>query len=404
MYGFFKENYIPFPAYKPQGTDSMIRGAMSLRYLPDSNQAELYEENMSRIFQIYGQDAHEMTLSLLEAADAIALVPSGGSVALKPNLVIAGTPEEGAVTHPGVLSGAIAYFRDHGVTDISVIEGSWVGADTVPAMRRAGYAGVCARYDVPFYDLKKDKTRSVNTQVGKIDICARALDAGLLVDLPVLKGHCQTVMTCALKNLKGCLPDREKRHFHAMGLMKPIAALAAALKPGLIVVDSLCGDLSFEEGGTPIQTNRMYLGTDPVQLDAYGASLMGLRLSDVPYIELAERYGAGSAAFDAGDIVNLNEPADAAAYPRPSGTVARLTKRVRQDRACSACFANLVRALYASGRGQDMDICIGQGWQGKPFDGLGIGRCCRGAKHCVMGCPPTAQAIADMLEDLEYMG
>ena len=357
---------------------------------------------MSKIYQIYGKDAHDMTLRLLEASNAIERVPAGGSVALKPNLVVAGTPENGAVTHPGVLSGAIAYFRDHGVEDISVIEGSWVGDETMRAMRRAGYDKVCREYDVPFYDLKKDKTRPVDTAIGKIDVCCRALDAGLLVDLPVLKGHCQTVMTCALKNLKGCLPDREKRRFHSLGLTKPIAALGAAMKPGLIIVDSICGDLNFEEGGTPVETNRMYLGTDAVQLDAYGASLMGLSLSQVEYIELAEQYGGGSARFDATDVVDLNAPSDVKGYPRPSGTVARLTKRVKQDKACSACFANLVRALYASGYGSDVDICIGQGFQGKTFNGFGVGRCCKGATTCVMGCPPTAGQIADALEDLAY--
>ena len=357
---------------------------------------------MGKIYQIYGEDAHEMTLRLLEAAGAIDLVPASGSVALKPNLVVAGTPENGATTHAGVLSGAIEYFRAHGVKDISVIEGSWVGDETMRAMRRTGYDAVCKRWDVPFYDLKKDSTRAVNTAAGRIDVCCRALDAGLLVDLPVLKGHCQTVMTCALKNLKGCLPDREKRRFHAMGLTEPIAALGAALKPRLIIVDSICGDLNFEEGGTPVQTNRMYLGTDAVQIDAYGAALMGLRLDEVPYIELAERYGGGSTRLEAGDIVNLNAPSDAAGYPRPSGTVASLTRRVRQDRACSACFANLVRALYNTGLGKDLDICIGQGWQEKRFDGLGIGRCCSGATHCVKGCPPTAQAIADALEDMAW--
>lgn len=341
-----------------------------------------------------------MTLALLNASNAIARVPSGGSVALKPNLVIAGTPESGATTHAGVLSGSIEYFREHGVKDISVIEGSWVGDETMRAMRRAGYDKVCDRYGVPFYDLKRDRTRPVKTAIGDIDVCCRALDAGLLVDLPVLKGHCQTLMTCALKNLKGCLPDREKRHFHAMGLTKPIAALGAALKPRLIIVDSICGDLNFEEGGTPIETNRMYLGTDAVQLDAYGASLMGFSLSQIEYIELAERYGGGTAAFSEDDIVNLNNPSDVKAYPKPSGTVARLTRRVRQDNACSACFANLVRALYTSGYGSDLDICIGQGFQGKTFDGLGIGRCCKGATHCVMGCPPTSEAIANAMEDL----
>lgn len=357
---------------------------------------------MGKIYQIYGRDAHDMTLRLLEASNAIALVPAGGSVALKPNLVVAGAPESGATTHAGVLSGAIEYFRAHGARDISILEGSWVGDETLRAMRRAGYDAVCKKYDVPFYDLKKDRTRPVKTAIGNIDVCCRALDAGLLVDLPVLKGHCQTKMTCALKNLKGCLPDKEKRRFHAMGLTKPIAALGAALKPRLIIVDSICGDLNFEEGGTPVETNRMFMGTDAVQIDAYGASLMGLSLSQVPYIPLAEKYGGGRAAFDEGDIVNLNAPSDANAYPKPSGTVARLTKNVTQDRACSACFANLVRALYASGYGSNVSICIGQGFQGKDFDGLGIGRCCKGARKCVSGCPPTAEQIANALEDLTW--
>jgi len=357
---------------------------------------------MRKIYQIYGQDAHEMTIRLLEASDAIRLVPSGGSVALKPNLVIAGSPDSGATTHAGVLSGCIKYFREHGVQEISVTEGSWVGDETLRAMRRAGYDKVCEKYGVPFFDLKKDETRPVKTAIGNIDICRRALDAGLLVDLPVLKGHCQTVMTCALKNLKGCLPDKEKRRFHALGLQKPIAALGAALKPRLIVVDSICGDLDFEEGGTPVHTNRMYLGTDAVQLDAYGRSLMGLTPEEVPYIELAEQYGGGSAQWSQDDIVELNKPSDAAGYPRPSGTVAGLTRNVHENQACSACFAALVRALHATRCGQDADIYIGQGYQGQALDGLGIGKCCRGAEVCVMGCPPTAEAIARKLEALRW--
>lgn len=353
---------------------------------------------MSKLYQVYGHEAHDMTMQLLTAAQAIRLVPSGGSVALKPNLVVAGTPEEGATTHPGVLSGCIEYFRSHGVQEISVIEGSWVGDETMRAMRRAGYDKVCKAYDVPFYDLKKDAVRRIKTAVGDIDICCRALDAGLLVDLPVLKGHCQTVMTCALKNLKGCLPDREKRHFHTMGLQKPIAALGAALRPGLIVVDSICGDLNFEEGGTPVQTDRMFLGTDPVQVDAYGCSLMGISLDEVPYIGLAERYGAGSAAWSEEDLVQLNSPSDAPAYPHHSSLAARLGRHVKEKQACSACYASLIRALYVTRKGQHEDIYIGQGWQGQSLPGLGIGRCCKGAERCVMGCPPTAEAIAQMLE------
>ena len=357
---------------------------------------------MSKIYQIYGKDAREMTLRLLQASDAITRVPRGGSVALKPNLVIAGKPETGATTHPGVLAGCIEYFQSHGVTDICVMEGSWVGDETMRAMRTAGYDVVCREYNVPFHDLKRDRVRKVKTAIGEMEICARALDAGLLVDLPVLKGHGQTIMTCALKNLKGCLPDREKRRFHALGLTKPIAALAAALRPGLIVVDSICGDLDFEEGGTPVETNRMYLGTDAVQIDAYGRTLMGLAKHEVPYIELAEQYGAGKTAFSMDDLVELNHPSEAAAYTRSRGLIADITKNVVADSACSACFASLVRSLYTSGYGKNRTIYIGQGFKGKTFDGIGIGACCRGASCAVPGCPPTAEEITRALEDLAW--
>ena len=218
---------------------------------------------MASIYEIFGTDAHEMTLSLMEAANVADMIPAGASVALKPNLVLAATPDEGATTHAGVLSGCIEYLQTHGCRDISIIEGSWVGGQTERAARVCGYDEVCRCYNVPFYDLKTDRTRRVETPLRPMDICEKALDAGFLINLPVLKGHCQTIMTCALKNAKGCLPDREKRRFHSEGLMRPIAALATALRPDLTIVDSICGDLNFEEGGNPIQrtTGRQRLSS-----------------------------------------------------------------------------------------------------------------------------------------------
>ena len=355
---------------------------------------------MSRIYEIYGTNAHSMTVTLMEAANVAGMIPHGASVALKPNLVVSGSPDNGATTHAGVLSGCIEYLQGHGATNLSVIESSWVGDNTGRAMKACGYDKVCERYGVPFYDLKKDKTRQVRTPLRPMQIACRALDTDFLIDLPVLKGHCQTRMTCALKNLKGCLPDGEKRRFHTEGLMQPIAALSAALRPKLTIVDSICGDLDFEEGGNPVQTNRMYLGTDPVQIDAYGCQLMGLSTEDIPYIGLAERWGVGSARIEPGNIVTLNEPQEAQGYPAPSGTVKNLTRRVRENSACSACYAALVRGLYMAkkqGIPIDRDIAIGQGWRGEELSCLGIGNCCAGAVQYATGCPPTAADIVALL-------
>ena len=64
---------------------------------------------MASIYEVFGTDAHTMTLSLMEAANVADMIPDGASVVLKPNLVLSGTPDEGATTHAGVLSGCIEY-------------------------------------------------------------------------------------------------------------------------------------------------------------------------------------------------------------------------------------------------------------------------------------------------------
>lgn len=356
-----------------------------------------------KIYEIYGSDALSMTKQLMEAANVIADIPNGASVALKPNLVVGKPPESGATTHGGILEGIIEYLFDHGVKDVSIMEGAWVGDRTERGFAACGYDKISKKYNVPLYDLKKDATLKVQTPIGEMQVCRRPYEADYLISLPVLKGHCQTVMTCALKNSKGCIPDHEKRRFHTLGLDRPIAALSAAIKPDLYIVDSICGDLNFEEGGTPVETNRMLLCPDPVMTDTYGCRLMGIDPKCVPYIGLAEGWGAGSGDIDERDIFRLNEPKDAPAYARPSGIVKKLTKNVTERSACSACFGNLVHALYRMEnelyKPCRLPICIGQEYQGQDVSGIGIGKCCKNAAACAKGCPPSAEEIMRVLLD-----
>ena len=355
------------------------------------------------IYEIYGEDSAQITELLMDAADISNKIKNPDNlIALKPNLVLDDIPENGAVTHPVVVEGCIKYLHKHGFKNIEIIESSWVGANTDKSLKKSGLFDICEKYNVPFYDLKKDKTLKIDTPFGKIDVCQKAYEADYLIDLPVLKGHCQTKMTCAIKNLKGCIPDREKRRYHAEGLMKPIAALATALKPNLVIVDSICGDLNFEEGGNPVKTNRMFLGFDALNIDAYGCSLMGLSAKDVGYLSCAFEWGVGEISLENTRIIKLNEPTASDNYPSPSGLVASLTKDVQADRACSACYASLVRALYMASKNSKSNaskIAIGQGWKGKNFDGLGIGKCASGAKQCVIGCPPSAHDIVNALSN-----
>lgn len=353
------------------------------------------------IYVIYGEDGCTMAQSLLEVANVSQRIHSDSHVVLKPNLAVARPSHEGATTHTEIVEGVVRYLKDAGLSRITIAEGSWIGDSTQRAFRVTGLDKLAKRYGLGLLDLKQDKAAPVDTPIGPIQVCRTPLEADCLIDLPVLKGHCQTVMTCALKNLKGCIPDREKRRFHSLGLTKPIAALASVLKPHLTLVDSICGDLNFEEGGNPVRTDRAMLGSDPVQMDAYCCALLGLDTDEVAYLPLAERYGAGNMNWREEAVVFLNRPA-APVETRADGRLVReLTKNVEQRSACSACFANLTRALYQyrerTGRSYPGRIAIGQDFRESVPDCLGIGQCCHAAKRHVAGCPPTA---ADILREL----
>ncbi len=71
-------------------------------------------------------------------------------------------------------------------------------------------------------DLKHDKATAVTAAGLNFTVCQTALGLDYLINVPVLKAHCQTNLTCALKNLKGCIPDRENGASIPWGFTVPL--------------------------------------------------------------------------------------------------------------------------------------------------------------------------------------
>lgn len=365
--------------------------------------------NKNEIYLIHGTDYLEMTKRLLEAAGLEALIGDRkASIGIKPNLVAESAPSKGATTHPELVAGAIEYLKEHGFSDITVMEGSWVGADTAQSLRAAGYEPVLKRYQVPFVDLQKDSFQEHDASGMKIKVCDAALSVDFMINVPVLKGHCQTTVTCALKNNKGVIPNSEKRRFHTLGLHRPIAHLNTVARNDFILVDNICGDLDFEEGGNPVFMNRILGFADPVLCDAFVCDTMGFSVSEVPYIGMAEALGVGSSDLARAKFHVLNEPISAMSAGKPARRVEKLSRYVQADNACSACFGSLIHALnrmdeagYLNKQLLKRPVAIGQGWQGKAGE-IGIGRCTAGCRHSLKGCPPKAGEIRTFLE--KYWG
>lgn len=369
----------------------------------------------NQIYMNCGTEYQKMTRELLEECDLAALIGDRNRrIGIKPNLVSPTEASYGGTTHPEVVAGILDYLKEHGFERITIMEGSWVGDKTSEAYEVCGYRALCEQYGIPFIDAQKEKAVLRDCGGMKLNLCACVDSVDFMINVPVLKGHCQTKITCALKNMKGLLPNSEKRRFHSMGLHKPIAHLGVGIRQDFIVVDHICGDLDFEDGGHPVVMNRILAGRDPVLMDAYVCHMMHYDVKEVPYILMAQQLGVGCADITQADIRLFTEKGsiknaktdDEKAMLRQlpkSRKVVEVQDVVEEVESCSACYGYLIPALDMlkdEGLFDKLDekICIGQGWRGKTGE-LGIGHCTKGFRNHLEGCPPTEKQIYDFLKE-----
>jgi len=349
----------------------------------------------------YGRDWVKTTYDTLIASDIKETLQKNFSVSLKPNLVVERPASGGATTHPEVIEGIILFLKDYGINDIKIIENSAFGHSTKQAFRACGYEALNKKYGIQLKDLKDDRFISLKHENIEYQISETALNSNFLINVPVLKAHCQTLMTCCMKNLKGCIPQSEMRRFHSLGLHKPIAGLNVLLKTHYCVVDGICGDLSFEEGGTPVEANRIIAGQNPLLIDSFCAQMIGYNPDDIGYLSCGKTSGIGEFYSQKTKVIELNIDNKPLIQEKSVRIADKYRSLIDEREACSVCYAALIFALHRKGgliKGKK--ICIGQGFKEKgesSADCLGIGNCAKNFKTWVKGCPPKAVDILGQL-------
>jgi len=188
-----------------------------------------------------------MVRQLIEATGSMEHLSPDDSVVIKPNLVASRKNFTGVDTDPRVIEALVKCLKDRGVRRITIADGSGMGNSATKAFEYCGYKDLSARYGLRLVDLEKDefikKPVSIEGPFKILEIARTVLECDYLINVPVMKAHNFTLVTCSLKNLKGTMPRSQKTAFHGVDLHRAIAQLNRVLIPDLIVVDGLQGDL-----------------------------------------------------------------------------------------------------------------------------------------------------------------
>jgi len=374
--------------------------------------------NRNEMIRVRGTDIGKMTEELLEASGlredldrclqeilkrSASQDGEEGSkgmlrIGIKPNLVTPSPAEFGATTHPEIVETLILWLNRNGYRNITVYEGSWVGDSTAEAFEYCGYNRIAEKHGIRLVDTKELPSFRTDCAGMELELCECVREIDFLINVPVLKGHCQTKMTSALKNMKGLIPDREKRRFHKLGLHRPIAHLNTGIRQDFILIDDICGDPDFEEGGNPGNSGCILAAKDPVMADAFACRQLGWKTEEVPYVIMAEQLGIGSTEEPV--LTELGEPEN---RKKETRRVIDVSYAVEDADTCSACYSSLTEALWRlseEGLLPELEekIGIGQGMR-KKTGILGVGNCTALFETAIPGCPPDPDTIYGVLKE-----
>jgi uncharacterized protein (DUF362 family) len=238
------------------------------------------------------------TIDLLGSMESF--VKPGDQVVVKPNIGWDRRPEQGANTHPEVVSALVQLSLDAGAEQVLVFDytcnekrrcynnSGMTEAIKSIGSKKARLVHVDQRKFVP---VKIAKGQSLK----KWDIYKDALNADCYINVPVAKHHGLSRLSLGLKNSMGVIGGRRGALHHDLG--QNLADLATVIRPRLTVIDAtrILTD-NGPQGGSlkDVKVLDTLIGSvDPVAADAMATTLFGLDPETISSTVAAHRMGLG---------------------------------------------------------------------------------------------------------------
>ena len=246
---------------------------------------------------VHGESPEKIVKAALDALGGIKkFISRGDIVVIKPNIGWDRTPEQAGNTNPEVVAAVVKLCFEAGARKVKVFDRPvndprrcYVQSGIAPAVSALGA-------EADYVDDRKFKDMAINGQALKSwPLYTDLFEADKVINIPIAKHHGLAKLTMSMKNWMGVMGG-SRRQIHQK-LDESLVDLSTRIKPTLTILDAVrILTANGPQGGSLADVKKLdtiIVGVDQVAIDSYGATLFGMKGSDLGYVTLGHKIGLG---------------------------------------------------------------------------------------------------------------
>jgi uncharacterized protein (DUF362 family) len=245
----------------------------------------------------HGASPEKIVKAALDAMGGIKeFISRGDIVVVKPNIGWDRMPEQAGNTNPEVVAAVVKLCFEAGAKKVKVFDRPvndprrcYVQSGIMSAAKALGA-------DVDYMDERKFKDMDIKGVALKSwPLYSDVFDADKVISIPIAKHHGLAKLTMSMKNWMGVMGG-SRRQIHQK-LDESLVDLSMKIKPTLTILDAVrILTANGPQGGSLADVKKLdtvIVGVDPVAIDSYGATLFGMKGSDLGYVTIGHKLGLG---------------------------------------------------------------------------------------------------------------
>lgn len=263
--------------------------------LSSSGATEMYDLIVAR-----GKDKNPSsitTAAINEFGGIRKFITRGDIVVIKPNIGWDRLPEQAANTNPDVVATLVKLSFEAGAKKVKVFDRTV--NDPRRCYKQSGIADAVRPLgaELSYIDDRRFIDVPIKGQVLKSWPLYRDIfEADKIINVPIAKHHGLAKLTMAMKNWMGIMGGERGRIHQKIG--ESIADICLVVKPTLTVLDAVrILTANGPQGGNLKDVKRLdtiVVSADEVAIDSYGATLFGMKGSDLSYVKAGAAIGIGT--------------------------------------------------------------------------------------------------------------